>query len=194
MVLVSFLECVYSGNSYPPILLPTKSHWNAVSRLCGRRDRRETRKKTSTENQSCLGWKSKGTKGVGRVDACWLSLVPPAGTSPDTMDLISRGVVFKALVFLCFIRSSQGIFHLFWFLYSSYRLATNESSPFEVRITSLSSCFSNGSLVTKGSPSAMLEFDNWHLFYSFCLYAWQLFCFWRFNLAFWLHSGVRSLG
>ena len=95
---------------YPPILLPTKTI-GMHSWLCGGRNHRETRKKASTENQSCLGERAKGLRAkASRGQLAELGV--SSSFLGAAMDLISRGAVFKALVFLCFIRSSHGTFRL----------------------------------------------------------------------------------
>ena len=65
---------------YPPILLPTKAIGSClkVVRLKRSQGNQEGDKYRESE---LSGWKGKGTKGVRRVEAGWLSLVSPSGSS-----------------------------------------------------------------------------------------------------------------
>lgn len=177
----AFLNVCTVAAPYAPILLPTKAIGMQPQGCVAEENRRETRKKASTENQRCLGWKGKGTKGVRRVEAGWLSLVtlPVSYRSFHGFDQHKGGFQGPGVPLL-------------------HQIISRYISP--IPASSLISSIICSSLVFwkdrsdqrfKGSLSAMLEFDNSQLSFilSVCTSV-NLFCR-MFNLHF---ASLRSLG
>lgn len=170
----------------PPILLPTKTIGMQTQGLCGGRNHRETRKKASTQNQSCLGEKAKGLRAKASRD-----------------QLIELGVSSRFFSGLPWIWSAEGRFSRPWCSSaSSDHLKVHFAYSilcFFISIETLSSAlqlqfFERALYWSKVPPSAMLEFDDWQFssILSVCCLSVSLFCFPRFSLAFWFHSEVSS--